>query len=63
MIVFARNLQVSFGSVDEAAQDESDACEIPENTVADFTLKFDLPSGSYATMLLRELMVTTVARE
>jgi tRNA pseudouridine13 synthase len=28
----------------------------------DVTLKFDLPTGSYATMLLRELMLTTVAR-
>ena len=25
-------------------------------------LSFDLPAGSYATMLLRELMLTTVAR-
>jgi tRNA pseudouridine13 synthase len=28
----------------------------------DVKLKFDLPAGSYATMLLRELMLTTVVR-
>jgi tRNA pseudouridine13 synthase len=28
----------------------------------DVKLKFDLPTGSYATMLLRELMLTTVVR-
>lgn len=60
LIVFARNLQVTSGSMDAA---QESACATREDTVADFTLKFDLPSGSYATMLLRELMVTTVARE
>lgn len=32
------------------------------SNVASVTLAFDLPSGSYATMLLREFMVTTVGR-
>jgi TruD family tRNA pseudouridine synthase len=36
--------------------------ESPENDFNSFQISFDLPSGSYATMLLRELMVTTVAR-
>ena len=39
--------------------------EFSSSTVSDvvsFQVSFDLPPGSYATMLLRELMVTTVVR-
>jgi TruD family tRNA pseudouridine synthase len=32
------------------------------NSAESFQISFDLPPGSYATMLLRELMVTTVSR-
>jgi len=48
LVAFAQNLEVSFGEASD--------------TVSAFTLKFDLPSGSYATMLMRELMLTTIAR-
>mmetsp|Transcript_6032 Transcript_6032/g.13234 ORF Transcript_6032/g.13234 Transcript_6032/m.13234 type:complete len:103 (-) Transcript_6032:42-350(-) len=33
-----------------------------ESNKTHIQLKFDLPSGSFATMLLRELMTTTVSR-
>lgn len=50
LIVHAANLDVSF---------DDDA----EETTSSMTLKFDLRSGSYATSMLRELMLTTVKRE
>ena len=35
----------------------------PTDSTTNMKLSFDLPSGSYATMLLRELMLTTVVRK
>lgn len=50
LVVPMNSLEVEFPDV--ASTDE----------VNSFQISFDLPSGSYATMLLRELMVTTVTR-
>lgn len=58
LVAFARNLEVSF-----EGGDTTTFAGMDQDTVADsILLKFDLPSGSYATMLLRELMLTTVTR-
>lgn len=52
LIAFAQNMDVS-----------TDSCAEGKDTVSEFKLMFDLPSGSYATMLLRELMLTTFVRK
>jgi tRNA(Glu) U13 pseudouridine synthase TruD len=46
------------GSGEETTMDESD-----DPVVSAARFKFDLKSGCYATMMLRELMVTTMARD
>ena len=51
LIANAQNLSITF-----------DECDKDSSIASQFVLKFDLPSGSYATMLLRELMTTTVDR-
>jgi tRNA pseudouridine13 synthase len=61
LIAFAEGVEVSFDckSMDDS---KADAVDTAPGTVTDFKLKFDLPSGSYATMLMREMLLTTVAR-
>lgn len=60
LIAFAHNLEVDFDSIEG---NDASASETEQDTVAAaFKLEFDLPSGSYATMLLRELMLTTIVR-
>ena len=56
VIVRPTNMEVSFPGEDDEGSSNSEDC------VSSMTLKFDLVAGSYATMLLRELMLTTVAR-
>lgn len=51
LIVAMTSLEIKFLEEDESS-----------STADAFQLSFDLPSGSYATMLLRELMVSTVTR-
>lgn len=43
------------------SESKAESSEDPVVTDARFT--FELPSGCYATMMLRELMVTTMARD
>jgi tRNA pseudouridine13 synthase len=59
LIAFAQNLEVDFDSIEG---NDASASETEQDSAAAFKLKFDLPSGSYATMLLRELMLTTIVR-
>ena len=59
LIAFAQNLEVSF---DCEKSSDTFAAEKEQDTVSEFKLTFDLPSGSYATMMMREMTLTTVAR-
>ena len=51
LITFPENLEVSFDALDETAQ-----------TSSFLKLKFDLPKGCYATVLMRELFLSTATR-
>jgi tRNA pseudouridine13 synthase len=51
LISFPGNLNVSFDAIDESAQ-----------TSNSMKLKFDLPKGCYATVLMRELFLSTATR-
>lgn len=53
-----RRLIVAMTSLEIRLLEEDES----SSTADAFQLSFDLPSGSYATMLLRELMVSTVTR-
>jgi tRNA pseudouridine13 synthase len=51
LITSPGNLEVSFDAIDESAQ-----------TSNSMKLKFDLPKGCYATVLMRELFLSTATR-
>jgi tRNA pseudouridine13 synthase len=61
LIAFAEGVEVSF-DCKSTDYSKADAVDTAPGTVTDFKLEFDLPSGSYATMLMREMLLTTVAR-
>ena len=52
LIVTPQNMELAF----------EESVSSGDESASSMTLKFDLIAGSYATMLLRELMLTTVAR-
>jgi tRNA pseudouridine13 synthase len=59
LIAFAEGVEVIFDCREDR---KADAIDTAPGTITTFKLKFDLPRGSYATMLMREMMLTTVAR-
>lgn len=59
LIAFAEGVEVIFDGREDR---KVDAIDTAPGTITDFKLKFDLPRGSYATMLMREMLLTTVVR-
>lgn len=57
-----RTNKLTWESIDD---DKEDVCGRRESdpTISNAKLTFELESGSYATMMLRELMVNTIARD
>ena len=52
----------SGGNFDGKEDSKADAIDTAPVTITDFKLKFDLPRGSYTTMLMREMLLTMVIR-
>ena len=59
LIAFAEGVEVIFNGKKDSKADAIDTALV---TITDFKLKFDLPRGSYVTMLMREMLLTMVIR-